>query len=401
MRIATILASILAVASALALLSGAGRPAIKSRYYEVGGDLDAPRARALASYMDAVFQEYSNRFRSFPVKNAQSVRLYLYASERSYLEGMREKGFDAANTAGVFFYSDNEAGLAAWFEGQSERRLLHTLQHEGFHQFAHLRIGEALPIWANEGIAEYFGQSIMVKGSLRTGLAPEPRVVGMRKAIENDRAFTLRELISMTGDEWGARVQNGDARAGLQYDQSWSVAHFLIHADNGRYAKYFEEYLRAAADGLEPEAAFNRAFKGSTIEEMERVWKKWTIEAWEPDPVSTAADRVEFLAEGLLALHARGVTPTSIDGLKDALRRVGFVLTRSSHGVTRVDHAKDDALFEAPRIARSRTTPSMTLTPPPRGQALPTIIVKGLPVVVRLVWNANTDGSPRAEIRFE
>jgi hypothetical protein len=34
----------------------------------------------------------------------------------------------------------------------------HVVQHEGFHQFVAQVIRGDMPIWANEGLAEYFGE---------------------------------------------------------------------------------------------------------------------------------------------------------------------------------------------------------------------------------------------------
>ena len=43
----------------------------------------------------------------------------------------------------------------------------HVAQHEGFHQFAWSRFAEDLPVWVNEGMAEFFGESVIVGDTLR------------------------------------------------------------------------------------------------------------------------------------------------------------------------------------------------------------------------------------------
>ena len=48
----------------------------------------------------------------------------------------------------------------------------HTVQHEGFHQFAHAVIGGDIPTWLNEGLAEYFGEALFTGGRVRPRRGP-------------------------------------------------------------------------------------------------------------------------------------------------------------------------------------------------------------------------------------
>lgn len=379
-------------------LLGAGPGNVPSRHYRVSGDLDTPRARALAGHMDAVFDEFGKRFASFPAKNSKQFGLHLFASEEAYLEFLRGKGFDASNTAGIFFFIGGEAGLATFIDGQAERRMLHTLQHEGFHQFAHVRIGESLPIWANEGLAEYFGEAILVRRVLRTGVAPEGRLVVLRERLRRGDGFPLEVILEMSNEEWSALVTGGDPRAGLLYDQAWSMAHFLVHAKNGLYADAFVVYLRAISEGAEPADAFARAFRG-TPAEMDKAWQTFVLEEWQADPIGTAAERLEFIAEGIGAFAQEGQSLTSIGQLQSWMQERGMVLTRTQHGVSRATSSMDDDNFRAPCVPGTRRQPTLELTPPDRESRLPGARVTGLEAMVTLVWVRAGDGF-QPEIRF-
>lgn len=396
----TLIASCLSAILGVVIMLATGPSAFGSRRYRVSGDLDAPRAKALAAHMDAVFDEYDRRFASFESKSVRQCFLHLFASEDAYYAFLKGKGFNAANTAGVFFSTRDDAGLATFIDGQSERAMLHTLQHEGFHQFAYLRIGDTLPVWANEGIAEYFGEAILVKGKLRTGVAPESRLIAMRELVKNDETFPLERLLTMSDKDWNAMVNGGHARAGLLYDQSWSIAHFLVHANRGRYADPFVAYLRAASDGLEPVEAFQKAFGGAPAD-MENAWKKFVLEEWEPDPVGTASDRLEFLAVGIAAFVEQEKQPlTSIGQLQAWMKDRGMVLTRSQHGISRETSSADDVNFQPPRVPGKGKQPTMELTKPAKGSNLPGAKVAGMPITVELVWLKAGQDVPRSEIRF-
>ncbi len=374
----------------------------RTRNYTVTTDLPDARAREIARHMDEVFDTYARRFSGLGVKNASPVKLYLFETNQAYLDALDVKGFNAANTGGVFFYNASETGLATYVEGQSGRRMLHVLQHEGFHQFAHLRIGPNLPMWANEGMAEYFGYSILVKGKLRTGVAPEAAVLSLRAAVERDEVFPLAELMALSNQEWNANVRSGSPMARMMYAQSWAVVHFLIHAEKGRYADAFSTYIKRLATGMSHEQAMADAFGSKDLEPMERAWRTFVLKEWEPDPLSTAADRVEFIGEGIKALVEAGRPVGTLDEIKAGMQAIGFQLTITSHGMKRTIDSADDTNFQAPQpTGRGSREAAMELTPPVGGLSLPGLRVTGLGPIVRLGWERSGDGDAVSRISFE
>ena len=66
--------------------------------------------------------------------------------------------------------------LAVYLEGQGRAAMRKTLRHEAFHQFADDRLGDGLPVWVNEGLAQIFEESLRVGDGLRIGLLPPERL---------------------------------------------------------------------------------------------------------------------------------------------------------------------------------------------------------------------------------
>lgn len=371
-----------------------------SKCYEVYTDMAHPDAKPIAAHMDIVFQEYVNRFRDFNAKNSQAVRMYLFSTRSAYMDYLSGKGINAANTAGIFFASAQEAGLAAWVEGQSQTELLHTLQHEGFHQFAHLRLGDGLPIWVNEGLAEYFGRAFVAKGRMKLGAAPEESIQALVLSIRNKATWGFDAMLTMSGDEWIGHVNKGGPRAGLMYDQAWSMCHFLIHAENGKYTPAFAEFIRMTSRGESAKSAFAKAFKSGDVAPFEAAWKKYMTDTIEPDAVSTAIDRLEFLGAGAEELTKAGVAVETIADLKKELQEGGFRLTRTSEGVKRVWSASDESLFEAPASGNKAKAATLELVKSDRPGVPPGFVVKGLSVTVRAKWEVKK-GEARMKVVFE
>ncbi|TVQ58936.1 MAG: DUF1570 domain-containing protein [Phycisphaerales bacterium] len=377
----------------------------RTKHYEVMTDLNPASVRWIAQHMDAAHDAYVQRLPAFRVRDSKPVRMYLFSNQMTYVQELGAMGLDARNTGGVFFATEGEAGLATWVHGYDRIEMLHVLQHEGFHQFAHLRIGANLPIWANEGLAEYFGLGILIGRRFEQGLAPASRLSRVQQAIRAGLHFPFEEMLGMEHAQWNARVSRGDRRAGVMYDQAWAMVHFLFHADNGRFARPFEEYLRLIVSGYDRQRAFARAFQTDDAGAFEQAWRRFMLDL-EPDPVSTATERVEFLSEGLRRLHTtRRPAPESIEQLRDELRRVRFTLERFDHGVPRTLDSADDTLFEPPEVpppdprARRRPPPpTIELTPPASDDIPPGVIVKGLRIEIELKWSLEGGVLPVAEI---
>lgn len=389
----------------------------KSRCYQVHTDAPAADAQAVAAHMDAVYTEYSNRFKAFAVKSSDPAKLYLFAKQDDYLKFLDARDIDASNTSGIFFARGPDIGLATYLEGHASTEMYHVLQHEGFHQFAHARIGPDLPQWANEGLAEYFGQAILVKGRMRLGVAPESRIVAMNMAIRTKTAWPFKQLIELSNEDWNKEVARGGPRAGLLYDQSWTVVHFLVHAQNGKFADAFGNYLKLVSGGVALNQAFKQAFGSEDTAPFEAAWRRFMADEIEPDSVSTALERLDFLADGAKLLAAEGVQVRTMEDLKAALQRIGYTRTLTRDKIKIVQNSSDEALFDPPpgddprKPVKIEVVPPGALRPGENGRnagrnaqnAKNTPVsfrVTGLRVGIRMSWDTRSE-EPRARIEFE
>lgn len=341
----------------------------RSRHYVIHSDLPADEVREYARHLDIVYQAYLKRLGSLRQRGPQSLNVYLFAKRQDYLDTLQSAfGVNGAGSGGMFFVNSRGNGLAIWTEGLPRRRVEHVMQHEGFHQVAHALFGGDLPVWANEGLAEFFGEAVVVGNDMVIGQINPRTLQRLRDAIEKNEYIPFRTMLSMTGETWNAAVTGGSAQ--LQYQQAWSMVQFLVYGDNGRYQGAFEKYLHAINAGYRSYDAWVRAFGDDNLTSFEARWRDYILRV-KPTAFITALERIEFLAAGMQELTRRGTTANTLDTLRDELRAIDFAYNVQSHGFRVTHRASDDALFEIPMDDLARVQPAFTVERKPR--RLPTL----------------------------
>jgi hypothetical protein len=370
---------------------------IQSRTYRVTSDADPALARQIASHMDLVNDEYHRVFAHLPSRAMRTNPLFVFAWRADYSAHLARQGINGAGSGGMFYDKRESSGLATFLEGKSLERAFVTLQHEGFHQFARFKFGSSLPAWANEGLADYFGEGIVARGRLNTGHAPVLRIQRVAAAIRAEEHLPLATLLNLSKTEWNRRLRNKEA--GTQYDQSWSVVHFLYHGGEAR-KQAFEAFLADMAAGQDYRKSFDRHLGWKNVPEIEAEWKRFML-ALQPSPVRLAQHRLGFLASGTRYLMDRGRSVASLDDLKQKLRSANYSTFVNLPGKTTFrTRASTEANFQAPASDRAGPPARLVELPASAPGWPPSLLVEGLAFNVRLNWSQETDSfAPR--ITFE
>lgn len=236
-----------------------GMSRIETRRYEFFHDLEYKAAVEIGLHMDAVHAEFDRRMKRFGDRKSTRSKLFVLSSRGGYLDLLRSWGIDGTGSGAMFVYRGNGSALVSYTGDRPVERVFATLQHEGFHQFAWRRLGETLPMWANEGLAEYFERGRVERGRFVTGYADEEDVQWLREVARAGRLLPAERVLTVTNREWNAEVRGGSA--GLLYQQSWAMIHFLVHGDRGKFQPFLLDFLKKVAAGMQADQAFRSAFK--------------------------------------------------------------------------------------------------------------------------------------------
>ena len=219
----------------------------ETRYYRVYTDIDPAQAREACIRMTRMAEEYHARTLEFAGDIREKLPFYLFKTADEYYAAG-----GLAKSAGVF----NGTRLMAMADPRVGKQVWHIVQHEGFHQFVHAVIGGEIPIWVNEGMAEYFGEAIFTGDGFVVGVIPPWRLERIKKSMATKGGFkSITAMMRLSHATWNSEMNIAN------YDQAWSMVHFLAHGDDGRYQEAFEKYMRLVSVGRPSEDAWNATFR--------------------------------------------------------------------------------------------------------------------------------------------
>lgn len=267
--------------------------------YIVRTDLPEDDLPAMLQRLAAMVKEYRTRTASLSDRaDDRRLPLQLYSELSAYTAAGGTKG-----TAGFY---DGER-LFAYVGKTPDARSWHTIQHEAFHQYLGAKLGYEVPIWLNEGLAEYFGESLFTGDGFVSGLVPPWRLNQIREGITRGTFMPLRGLLAMTHEEWNESLNE------MNYDMAWSLVHFLAHSEGGRHQAELTKYIQEAASG-EPLKTFTTTVGAPA--KVEDAWKAYWLDLRESDVHLTYAEAaVKTVTSFLGRSAAMRVRPGNIEKL--------------------------------------------------------------------------------------
>jgi tetratricopeptide (TPR) repeat protein len=133
-----------------------------------------------------------------------------------------------------------------------------------YHEYLHyvLRNNYAtLPLWLNEGLAEYYSTFEVVEGEAKIGLP----IVDHIRWLRGNKMMPLTALLAI--DESSPAYNENERRGGF-YAQSWALVHYLVAGSPERLEQAVR-YLKLLQDGEPLDAAFRQSFGDTAALERE------------------------------------------------------------------------------------------------------------------------------------
>jgi hypothetical protein len=323
-----LLATILAACAGAAM--GGGGTRFETPYYIFETDVSQSDAREVVIRMNSMFEEYYRIAKPFvrEIKKKQVIRLF--SNERDFLAAGGDSG-----SAG--YYDPIAKSLDILFSRKFKDYSWQTIQHEGFRQFAYTsEFGAYSPVWMSEGLGEYFAKGLWTGSSVKTGAVSNDDLDEIQGYISDKKLLPFATLMTMETRDWNM-ASGQDLRR--NYSQSWSMIHFLYHAENGKYVKPLAAFalalrnkpLTRSGRGQYWMDAWKAAFGTDAGAFQQKYTQWWSSQPRNPTKQLYVSATIETLTAFLSRAFVQGQKFKDYDSFIDAAANGKIVLRDDIH----------------------------------------------------------------------
>lgn len=208
---------------------------VDTRHYRIHSTASPHHASDVGQALEELYAAYASLF---PIPRPTSkFAIVLYRDRAEFSRHNRSSPWAEA------FYLDR--ACYAYFEAGA-RNPYHWAMHEAVHQLAREGSGFRHNRWMEEGLASYFSASQRADGRLHLGRIDPTAYPAWW--LTDSATTTIGMPIPLEVLLSGQGAPEVDTHVNQYYLSAWSLTHFLLHVDDGRYAIAYRAFLQEGAD---------------------------------------------------------------------------------------------------------------------------------------------------------
>jgi tetratricopeptide (TPR) repeat protein len=240
------------------VLSSAASPAsarewlrVETPNFVVFGEPSAGRLREIADEFERFREGLARVVPGAAEREPVPTIVVVFNSQRNF-EPYRPRYNGKPITLSGFFVSSSDENIVA-LAVDERTQALRTI----FHEYAHIvitSIARELPIWLNEGLAEYYSTFALQDDGRAAivGLAPVEHVLRLRQ----ESLIPHGELLNVQAS---SPMYNEGRRRNVFYAQSWALVHMLTWGQPVR-SKQLSRYIAETSAGTPADVAWKQIF---------------------------------------------------------------------------------------------------------------------------------------------
>jgi tetratricopeptide (TPR) repeat protein len=247
---------------------------VRTPHFVVASNAGEEAARGVARDFEQIRALFHATFPELRVDAVQPIRIIVARDEATMRMITPDEwgGPEHVRPSGVF-HTDGEKDYVVLRLDAEGTTAFHTSYHEYTHSLMYLNFPR-LPLWVREGVAEFFGNSLLSETRATTGTVDRGHLFALSKNewLPMDTLFQVTET---------SPYYNEKNPASVFYAESWATVHYLLLDPEARRANLFTKYLAAWDAGADAVAA-GRTELGD-LSTFEAAVKKYVGQAnWRP-----------------------------------------------------------------------------------------------------------------------
>ena len=213
---------------------------IKSPHYTIYSNAGEHDGRRVAAQFEEIRALFEQSFPKLRVDFGKPTIVYVLKDENSLKLLMPTYGQNknSMKLAGLYQLSNdkNFSVVRADVTGTGTNPY-HVMYHEWAHGLFRLNY-RGLPMWLDEGLAEYWGGSDIDNKEGRVGMADPAQL----RVLRQSAFLPISTLVSIDAS---SPLYNTKDHAGMFYAQSWAIVHYFSLAPEVRDQHLLDKYLAA------------------------------------------------------------------------------------------------------------------------------------------------------------
>jgi thioredoxin-like negative regulator of GroEL len=226
---------------------------VRSANFIVVGNAGEAQARKIAAQFEQIRSVFRDSLPYTKTNSSPVITILAVKDEESLRELLpeywAEKGH--AHPAGIFIGAYNQFQVAINLSAHGDNPY-EGLYHEYYHSVT-VPYFPGLPTWVAEGMADFFGNSI---------ISDKTADLGMPNAglIEELRSKPLIPLPVLFKVDHNSPYYNEQNKVSIFYAESWALIHYLMLGDHRAHTAAFGVYLSGLGQGASQDEAAAKAF---------------------------------------------------------------------------------------------------------------------------------------------
>jgi tetratricopeptide (TPR) repeat protein len=170
------------------------------------------------------------------------------------------------NLAGYFLLAPDKNYVLLRLDAEDEQHPYATIYHE----YTHLQIGNAtawMPLWLNEGLAEFFQNTDFVGNEARLGQPSQDNLL----YLQQNRLIPLETLFRVDAK---SPYYHEEQKGSVFYAESWALVHYLETSDVRNHTNHVSQYLDRVSQHQDPVMAAQIAF--GDLKQLQKTLQNYT-----------------------------------------------------------------------------------------------------------------------------
>jgi Flp pilus assembly protein TadD len=226
---------------------------VRSPHFVVSSNAGEKEARRIADQFEQIRALFQAEFANLRVDRAQPV-LILAAKNENTMKLLLPEDWEVkghVHPGGLYQEGEDKHYVILRLDSAGDNPY-HALYHEYMHALLHLNFTE-LPLWLDEGLAEFYGNSRLGEKESRVGTIDESHLY----ILSQNKLLPIETLLNV---EQGSPYYNEANRASVFYAESWALVHYLLLDPEARQQQLLQKFVAAWNKGGTQSEAAQQAF---------------------------------------------------------------------------------------------------------------------------------------------